>query len=301
MACYYPSLALDLGLVDGVHRIKFLSRRYDTNINQLREIHGDNLLLLPCGHCLGCKCDKAKDWATRCYLESLYHLESCFVTLTYDDEHCPLTIQKSDVLDFIKDLRNRGIKCRFFGCCELGHKTQRPHAHIILFGYKPSDLVLYSKGSNGDFLYTSSFLSSLWMKGHVIVGDCSFHSAGYVARYTTKKLGDDGSCLFMSLKPGIGMQWIYQKENQDYVFKYDNIPGSFGSMSFVPVPHAFNKYLKKINPEKYRELVNGRLAKAKIFDGNKMNLLRFGHLEEVKSYESKVLDSKLKNLERSLD
>lgn len=42
---------------------------------------------VPCGHCLGCRLDHAKEWTTRIYAESQYHTGNYFLTLTYDDSH----------------------------------------------------------------------------------------------------------------------------------------------------------------------------------------------------------------------
>lgn len=42
-------------------------------------------LLLPCGHCIGCRLEYSRQWAMRCTLEALQHECNYFITLTYDD------------------------------------------------------------------------------------------------------------------------------------------------------------------------------------------------------------------------
>lgn len=299
MACYKPSLAVDYGINPdtGKHRIKFLSRfRADLDLVRLKELHGDNLLMLPCGSCLGCKFDKARDWATRCYLESMYYSRSCFLTLTYDEDHCPLLLPKDDFREFYHDLYNHGIFVKYFACGEYGSKKYRPHWHCILFGYYPPDCnEPYSKGSNGDFIYESALLKSIWKKGQVFVGDCSFRSAGYIARYTTKKLGSDGGYLFMSRN--LGMQYL--KDHVEKLLFEDKIIGDFGSMSFAALPRAFNKFLKENYPDKYEIIKKARLKKSKLLDLNRLNDLRFGHLEELYEYRASQLNDKLQRIERS--
>lgn len=41
---------------------------------------------VPCGKCLGCRLDYARDWATRMMLEDKYSLQSWFITLTYSPD-----------------------------------------------------------------------------------------------------------------------------------------------------------------------------------------------------------------------
>lgn len=298
MACYKPSLAVDYGInpETGKHRIKFVSRfRPDLDLVKLKEIHGDNLLLLPCGSCLGCQFDKARDWSTRCYLESLYHERNCFITLTYDDEHCPLMLDKADFQAFIHSLRDRGFKISYLLCGEYGSKKGRPHGHAILFGYYPPDCdVPYCKGSNGDFIYESKFLEKVWQKGQVFVGDCSFRSAGYIARYTTKKIGKDAGFLLMSRN--LGMQYL--KDNVEKLLFEDKIIGEFGSMSFASLPRAFNKFLKEHYPDKYEIVKQARIKKSKLLDLNRLNDLRLGHLEELYEYRASQLNDKLQRIER---
>lgn len=152
---------------------------------------------IPCGYCLECRLKKARDWATRCYLENKYHKESCFVTLTYNNKNLPYkdgepSLNFKDIQLFFKRLLKKypdlGIK-RFW-CGEYGEKKGRPHYHSIIFGWKPKDMKKLRKKSNrGYTVYKSKELRKLWGLGHVVIGEVSTESAGYVARYTMKKAG----------------------------------------------------------------------------------------------------------------
>lgn len=177
---------------------------------------------LPCGKCLGCRMEYARQWAVRCEHEIRSHEHSCFVTLTYDDASVPytadglMTLSLDDVTKFWKRLRKRlGRKVRFFQCGEYGGKTQRPHYHALVFGWFPDDVVSNGNSNSGEPLYTSKFLDDVWGYGICTVQDATWRTANYVARYVTKKLvnPDDASdsrrreFLTMSRKPGIGNAW----------------------------------------------------------------------------------------------
>nr|QJB20330.1 MAG: replication initiator protein [Microvirus sp.] len=164
-------------------------------------------LRLPCGRCLGCRMDKARDWAVRCQLELKEHTEYCWTTLTYSDDHLPLTLRKDHLSAWLKRLRARhpSRTIRFFASGEYGERTHRPHYHSILFGL-PDD----------------PSIQETWPFGMVRVDPISPAAIAYVAGYTSKKVGwreeprervdpETGECyewqppfLQMSRRPGIG-------------------------------------------------------------------------------------------------
>lgn len=58
---------------------------------------------------------------------------------------------------------------------------------MILWGWKPNDLKPLKMNKTGDWLYTSKKIQTKWGKGIVIIGNLTYESASYVARYTNKK------------------------------------------------------------------------------------------------------------------
>lgn len=50
---------------------------------------------LPCNRCVGCRVQRAQDWATRCLHESQQHKDSCFLTLTYDPNYSASKLDSS--------------------------------------------------------------------------------------------------------------------------------------------------------------------------------------------------------------
>jgi hypothetical protein len=193
----------------------------------------DMQVTVPCGRCIGCRLEYSRQWAVRCMHEAQCHETNSFITLTYAPEHLPgdHSIHKEEMQKFFKRLRKEiGIRIRYFACGEYGGKKNRPHYHAIIFGYDFPDKYLHTKTKRGDLLYRSSTLEKVWTKGHSLIGNVTFESAAYVARYVTKKFkGDEEEaaeyykivdpetgeihqlepefCL-MSRRPGLGKEWL---------------------------------------------------------------------------------------------
>lgn len=253
--------------------------------------------LVPCGRCLGCRLDYSSQWAARCMLELGYHDSSWFLTLTYDDVHVPrsyvadsetgeaiehLTLRYRDFQLFMKRLRkNSGQKLRYYMAAEYGSLTYRPHYHVIIFGLELDDLVVYQRSACGDMLYTSQFVQDCWSVregsfsscegstttltplGKVVIGEVTWQSCAYVARYVTKKLmgpdaffydcnGMERPSTHMSTNPGIGYQ--YYEDHPD-LFDYDfiNISTPDGGKKFPP-PKYFSRKLEQDNPRLLAEV-----------------------------------------------
>lgn len=160
-------------------------------------------LEVPCGRCIGCRLEYSRQWAMRCMHESSLHDQNSFITLTYDDKNLPGdgSLNKDHWQAFLKSLRyylaKKNIKIRFFMCGEYGQDQEkldegidaigRPHFHALIFGYGFPDKKLFNV-KNDVKIYTSDELSSIWGKGFVTVGDVTFESCAYVARYVVKKI-----------------------------------------------------------------------------------------------------------------
>lgn len=211
--------------------------------------------MIPCGQCIGCRIDRSKEWAVRCYCEAKLHTNNYFVTLTYNNDNLPenSSLCPEDLQLFNKRLRYYfGAGVRFYACGEYGSKRGRPHYHIAYFNLVLDDLRLYKM--RGDIkLWTSRKLSEIWGKGYVVIGELNLESAAYIARYISKKwLGgtpDEIDQIYkgrvqefsrMSLKPGIGAGF-YE------LFKQDVYPKDFITIKGVkyPSPRYFDRLLNK--------------------------------------------------------
>jgi len=165
--------------------------------NRALALQPDDPLSIPCRQCIGCRLDKSVQWAARCVHESTLYPDNCFITLTYTDKYLPEgnSLDHSHFQKFMKKLRDRsnyvgsdGVNpIRYYMCGEYGSKNGRPHFHACLFNYSFTDKVLW-KEPNGNRLYISKTLDELWSKGFSTVGDVTFESAAYIARYIVDKL-----------------------------------------------------------------------------------------------------------------
>ncbi|QXP08636.1 MAG: replication initiator protein [Arizlama microvirus] len=189
-------------------------------------------LELPCGRCIGCRLERAREWAMRCVHESKLYDDNCFITLTYSDDKLPMipgpfsdrdypSLRPRDFVLFMKRLRKslEPKTIRFFHCGEYGDQTLRPHHHALIFNHDFRDRVFVKNSKSGSRLYSSRILDDLWGNGNCWVGDVSFASAGYIARYTLKKVHGDNLQSHehyygrvpeygtMSRRPGIGHAW----------------------------------------------------------------------------------------------
>lgn len=167
----------------------------------------------PCGKCPACLASRAQEWTYRLFAESKLHKKSCFVTLTYDEEHIGrlrlsptgiYSLSKKELQDFHKRLRkNLSCRIRFYGVGEYGGTTKRPHFHDIIFGLGVED---------------RREIERAWQFGFVSVASVTPASMAYVARYCTKKLFSDSldykaedirpEFSLMSNRPGIGFNAI---------------------------------------------------------------------------------------------
>jgi len=187
-------------------------------------------LPLPCGKCIGCRMEYARQWAIRCVHEAELHENNCMVTLTYNDEHLPDdgSLRPQDVTLWLKRLRKSfpEIKIRYFLAGEYGSQLSRPHYHVLLFGIDFADEINYHKKDKRPPI---SELKETWKLGHVHVTPLTIETASYVARYCLKKQTDEiqytnkesGVILHreytrMSRRDGIGAAWLAQNHADTY-------------------------------------------------------------------------------------
>ncbi|WNK14795.1 MAG: replication initiator protein [Microvirus sp.] len=226
---------------------------------------------LPCGQCIGCRLDRARAWAVRCLHEASLHENNCFLTLTYSDDQLPEngSLNKRDIVLFLKRLRKKhsDISIRFFQCGEYGEQFKRPHHHVLLFGYDFPDKAYFKK--QGDYmLYLSQELADLWPHGLHSIGNITFDSACYCARYILKKVtgkpakehygGTIPEYVTMSRKPGIGKAW-YDLYHYD-LFNHDKCV--VGPDFICRPPKYYDKLFDLANPDRFKQIKTQRLQNA---------------------------------------
>lgn len=239
--------------------------------------------------------------------EAKMHPSNAFITLTYDDQNVPsnYSLDLRHWQLFMKRFRKSlpSKRLRFFACGEYGDQLGRPHYHAIIFNHDFNDKILYTT-INNQKLYTSTFLTNLWQMGHCTSGDVTFESAGYVARYCTKKINGalapdhyyrfspiDGGMhsvkpefAVMSRRPGIGSTWLDAYKNDVY-------PSGFIVVNGVPqAPPKY--YTSKLSEEEQTALK--RAARRRSLKHKAHNTM------ERRSAKAAVRDARIIQLKRKL-
>ena len=263
---------------------------------------------LACGQCIGCRLDYSRQWAVRCVHEAQLHEANCFITLTYNEDELPegMTLVPEDLQLFFKRLR-RKLPCRIshFSCGEYGDENRRPHYHSCIFGWDFPDRVHW-KTENGNKLYRSELLESVWELGHSVVADFSFEVAAYVARYVVKKRTgrhakhryesvdlDTGEIFSlvpefarMSLNPAIAKEWWnrFGKSVKDW----DSVVINGKE---IPPPRYYDELLSRTEPSFMESRKAERVKRARRNPDNSPS--RLAVREEVKRRKLKELRRKL--------
>ncbi len=236
------------------------------------------IIQVPCNKCIGCKLDYSRRWATRAINEAfLYdHYRNCsFLSLTFNEENLNRTnlgysVDKAFFKSWVKRLRfaikdKYNVEFRHMSCGEYGSKRGRPHYHMLIFGFDFPDKYIFkvNRTKYGDVInyYRSPFLESLWhlpgrtdTAGYCIIGNVTFESCAYVARYVTKKMQDktlygDQQPEFLSVSrmPGLGYDYCVKYLKNIFETRKVALPNGFSS----PVPRYYESVCEKLDPELY--------------------------------------------------
>ncbi|ALS03610.1 VP4 [Gokushovirus WZ-2015a] len=325
MSCYKPLIRIynpdDKEISGQVYSLARFSERMGKKLRYEDLMYEPRVMLIPCGQCIGCRIRQREDWTTRIELEARQWPKErvWFITLTYDDEHVPGMILKTgellrkaqyvwkpgeeapksvqtllytDVQKFLKRLRKAyKAKLRFFCAGEYGEQTARPHYHMILYGWEPTDLKqLYKIHHNG--YYTSEWMASIWGMGQIQIAQATPETYRYVAGYVTKKmyeidgekanvyykLGQQKPFACMSLKPGLGD--AYYQEHKAEIWRQGYIQCTNGKRA--QIPRYYEKMMEKENPERLWRIKRRR--QKQIIE---QNLLKYENTDFEKDLKSK--------------
>lgn len=307
MPCYTPLTGTVVGVRadNGKQVIKILPRAKSIPANLPGEY-----LSLPCGQCTGCRIARSKEWAIRCWHESKQYEKNCFITLTFctgpseSHQNCNhqisknlSTLVKSDFQNFMKRLRkeyygNQKSEVRYFHCGEYGSKLQRPHHHACLFNFDFPDKKLWSV-RDGITLYRSESLERIWPFGYSTIGEVTFESAAYVARYVLKKIngplapdhyqGRLPEYVTMSRRPGIGRSHVMEFLGD--IYPHDYVVLKNGTKARPP--KYYDRYFELTDPEEYGRIKKYRVDRAKSDKNNTPERLKIRH--EIQKLKAKQL------------
>lgn len=292
---------------------------------------------VPCGKCVGCQLDRSREWALRCMLEASKYKKNAFVTLTYDNEHLPMNGQLQDDLygeqvtdesptlvkkhpqDFIKRLRSRlkydydhdGL--RVFYCGEYGSDRGRPHYHLLLFNL-PDQLIFRPSGfksHSGLNLYSIPVIEDCWNYGFVVIGDVTWESCAYTARYILKKAFGSSSVEYfnkiivpeficMSRRPGIAKLDFDLNHDKYYEFDAITITGADGKPMVCKPPRYFDKLFDFLDSDRLAEIKDSRRESAQNRMARALDRTSLSEKEYLKLQESNKLSS-IKRLKRGYE
>lgn len=217
---------------------------------------------IPCGTCILCREEQARQWAVRIAQESTLHLENSFVTFTLTNDNIPPDGGLNYILHMQpmwKRLRKNLGPLRYYAVGEYGDKTQRPHYHACIFGHAFTERRQILR-RNPTLLWTSQALEKAWGLGNVSVGALNYETARYTASYVTKKLRSKQEYVrvdektgelialeqpraYMSLNPAIGKDWLELWGHR--VYEQDKVV--INGRPQKP-PKYYDKWLEKKSP-----------------------------------------------------
>lgn len=257
----------------------------------------------PCGKCAICQIRKRKDMTVRLAHERSMTDACCFITLTYDDDHIPRTnaaewksdesvpclwrgdsfgyetLLPIDVQLFMKRLRRHleyqpkkvsnvirdhvEKPIRYFAVGEYGSRTHRPHYHILIFGWRPSDMVIHQLKCDYK-ICRSAQIEKLWTYGFSTVCDVNYGVAKYCARYVTKKFArmqkrpdEKYVCPEFTLQSvrngGMGAPWL-NRYYQNLFNGFVTVRSGEERISKCSVPKYYYDRLRKINRDVWLDL-----------------------------------------------
>ncbi|UPW41968.1 replication initiator protein [Dipodfec virus RodF1_53] len=251
---------------------------------------------VPCGKCIGCHADRARNYSTRAIHEyySNRDIPSSFVTLTFNEDSIhnrPVpnykSVYRTEISGFVKRLRERVSRVydrtiRVFASGEYGSLRDRPHYHLIIYGFDFPDKTPHLSRTKDCKLityYRSKFLEDLWTfpgtdisYGYSSIGEVNQSSCQYITGYVSDKLDEFGDKDYKQLgiekpffytpsRPGLGAEYFnrYYKEiiANGYCHWHNKVK--------APIPPYYISLLKDLDPLLYKSY---KLDKMKLLIDN---------------------------------
>lgn len=189
----------------------------------------DRTVPVPCGKCPECLKRRVQSWLYRLEMESHQWPYTYFLTLTYENDFCPISengfmsLKPDDVSRFLKRLRHLVGDLRYYYCGEYGTEVKRPHYHMILFTSVDATRYIDQEWCNPLSYSTDTRQRSPY--GHVFYGDVQPKSITYTVQYYDK--GD----------------WRPLHDRDDRVPEYSRMSKNIGQnfLSLEMVQHIFDR------------------------------------------------------------
>ncbi len=283
-------------------------------IERYNEEHKDKeTIQVSCGKCIQCQIKRIKNWTSKLYLETISHEESCFITLTFDNNKitntndkeltplmaCDLAYSKRYFQLFMKRLRKHiqkyeGKLIKFYHIGEYGALNQRAHHHVIIFGWKPNDMRIMENSKSGKPQYHSKLIDNKWKLGRTSVQNTNINNIKYITKYTTEKILNTNNYNTNMHKPyqtfsnrgRLGELMLHKLERnllENDGFEIDN--------THYPLSMQQIKKIKEINEHIYKKTeYNFEIIK-------KCELLMQEKIEKAEEYQNSIKTNYNNNIE----
>ena len=145
-------------------------------INDTPDCDINRAIWVSCGKCHECKKARKSNYTVRARAEfQKYGSQRCFLLNLTVNPFCEKKVFPNGQLDhaefqkFMKRLRkkiethiSKDIKIKYICGAEYGTENERPHFHVIIYGWKPEDLKKWSSTDKGFKQYRSQFVEECW-------------------------------------------------------------------------------------------------------------------------------------------
>lgn len=185
------------------------------------EIYDERVLYtqIPCGQCIECRQQKAREWQVRLGEEIKEHNYNYFITLTFGPKELAEVKKKSGLSEcnalaayatrhMLERWRKKHKKSlKHWLITELGHEgTERIHMHGMIFS---DEQLQFAPGDENNMVKWE-----YWKYGHIFVGTyCNQATVNYIVKYINKIDNDHKGFVGQILcSPGLGKNWIEGKE-----------------------------------------------------------------------------------------
>lgn len=198
---------------------------------------------------------------------------------------------------------------KYYMAGEYGERYGRPHYHALLFGLDFADKLYHGRTKAGEKIYRSQTLERLWTHGYSSIGNVTFASAAYIARYVEKKRTGDGNKTDyeildldtgeinfrkkeynqMSRASGIGKEWLALYNND--VYATDKVITREGRQ--LRPPRYYDKQYKKLDAARLAHLKTVRELEALAMSEH--------HTTHRLRVQEEVANARSRHLRRTLD
>lgn len=260
---------------------------------------------VPCGTCLGCRAEQARQWSVRIMHERAMHESSWFLTLTYNEDEIPEfgSLRPPHLAAFFKAIRRDGAQgpISYYACGEYGDRTQRPHYHAALFGCDFIDRD-HLRNAGGHPVWRSDDLEDYWGRGNCEFGTLTHASAAYIAGYVRKKVSKkvnpdnylrvdpdtgelvqlEGEFARMSLRPAIGRRWIEKYWRDVYPRDFVVVEGHE-----MKPPRYYDKWMEREQPHMFLDVLEKRHEEQEDMPPDKLKAREKIHHSRVELFQGR--------------